>query len=269
MTLSEANGVRNSCDAVATNARRACSCSRRRCCIVANARLRSPISSWPSSGLSSASGPMSDRRSAVSRSRRRRRMRRPASSRPTSSAPASPAAAATVKARLTTAVASWTSLNGLRAATITGWSWIVSGKATSASARRPSPVTTLSVLPERAAAAAVLNRSVRSGSVLTSTSPRGSSTLTSAPLCRARTRAARRRRSSPATTSPARSEVSAPRSLRRESAKLLTALLRRRWLSGESSVTAATARVKALTMTSTAMTRARRPRCIAQGSPIR
>ena len=68
ISRSDASGVRSSCDAVATNARRACSCSRSRCCIVAKARARSPTSSRGVVGRTSAAGPSAATRSAVSRS---------------------------------------------------------------------------------------------------------------------------------------------------------------------------------------------------------
>ena len=54
---SEASGVRSSCDAVETNARRACSCCSRRCCICSNARARSPTSSRARTAGTSTGGP--------------------------------------------------------------------------------------------------------------------------------------------------------------------------------------------------------------------
>ena len=66
---SEVSGVRSSCEAVATNARRASSCWRSRCCIRASVRARSPTSSWArSTGISTAGPPWASSR-AASRSR--------------------------------------------------------------------------------------------------------------------------------------------------------------------------------------------------------
>jgi len=69
---SVASGVRSSCEAVATNARRACSCRSSCRCISANVRARSPTSSRaPSTGTSTAGSPRASR-SAASRSNCRR-----------------------------------------------------------------------------------------------------------------------------------------------------------------------------------------------------
>ena len=65
MPCSEVSGVRSSCEAVATNARRASSWRRSSRCIVANARARSPTSSRPSSRGVGASVPSSATRSAA------------------------------------------------------------------------------------------------------------------------------------------------------------------------------------------------------------
>ena len=70
---SEASGVRSSCDAVATKARRTPSCWRRRACIVANPRESSPTSSRALSLGTSTSRPSVARRRAASRSLRSRR----------------------------------------------------------------------------------------------------------------------------------------------------------------------------------------------------
>ncbi len=51
--------MRSSCEAVLTNVRRDCSWPPSRCCMVANARARSPISSRPPSSTAAASGPAS------------------------------------------------------------------------------------------------------------------------------------------------------------------------------------------------------------------
>ena len=67
---SEVSGVRSSCEAVATNERRAASWRRSSRCMVASARARSPTSSRPSSrgvGASVPSRPRGPRRRAVAR----------------------------------------------------------------------------------------------------------------------------------------------------------------------------------------------------------
>ena len=84
MPGSEVSGVRSSCEAVATNARRASSWRRSAACIAASARARSPTSSRPSSRGAARRCP--PRRPAARRARRRAR-RRPsvvASARPSS-----------------------------------------------------------------------------------------------------------------------------------------------------------------------------------------
>ena len=67
------SGVRSSCDAVETNARRAASWRRSSSCMRASARARSPTSSRRSSCGIAASGPSSLIRSAAARSRPSRR----------------------------------------------------------------------------------------------------------------------------------------------------------------------------------------------------
>ena len=70
---SEVSGVRSSCEAVATNERRAASWRRSSRCIVASARARSPTSSRPSSRGVGASVPSSATRTAAARRRASRR----------------------------------------------------------------------------------------------------------------------------------------------------------------------------------------------------
>ncbi len=73
------SGVRSSCEAVATNARRASSWWRRRSCMIANVRARSPTSSRTRSTGTSTLGPAAASSSAEWRSRRSRRTSRPES----------------------------------------------------------------------------------------------------------------------------------------------------------------------------------------------
>ena len=91
---SEVSGVRSSCEAVATNERRAASWRRSSRCIEARARARSPTSSRPSSRGVGASGPSSATRTAAARRRARRRPMPVASEMPSSTATSSPTAAA-------------------------------------------------------------------------------------------------------------------------------------------------------------------------------
>ena len=200
ITLSDASGVRSSCDAVATNARRACSCSRRRDCIVANARLRSPISSRPRSRLElGVRAHLGDAQGRVAQAAGCAARCRPASSSPTSSAPASPASAASGERAAHDAAGLLRVADGLargddHAALVDRQRERDLGLGARAAACRRSPL--------RLAATArlppsVVNASALSGSVLTSTVPSRASTLTSAPLWRASSRATRSSRGLP------------------------------------------------------------------------
>ena len=106
MPWSIVSGVRSSCEAVATNARRADSWRRSSSCMRASARARSPTSSWPVSRGIETSGPSAEMRSAAARRRPSRR----------SSVLASATASATATSRPTPAAASsalrtsWTAL---------------------------------------------------------------------------------------------------------------------------------------------------------------
>src|SRR3954468_3437252 len=106
LPCSEVSGVRSSCDAVATNARRASSWRRSACCIEASARARSPTSSRP--GCTGGTGALTPSRASASALRRRRPRRRDRpvdSTMPSSSATPSPNTAAVRNAERTTSTA--------------------------------------------------------------------------------------------------------------------------------------------------------------------
>ena len=108
---SEVSGVRSSCEAVATNERRAASWRRSSRCMVASARARSPTSSRPSSRGVGASVPSSATRTAAARRRARRRPM-PVASRCRAARPrARPTAAAARKALRTWLTAVVTSVS--------------------------------------------------------------------------------------------------------------------------------------------------------------
>ena len=116
MPSSEVSGVRSSCEAVATNARRASSCWRSRCCMVASVRDRSPTSSWARSTGTSTIGPPSASSRAASRRRLRRRTSRAERGMPRIRVSAKPASAASKNARRTTPTTSGISPMDLRTA---------------------------------------------------------------------------------------------------------------------------------------------------------
>ena len=125
------SGVRSSCDAVETNARRAASWRRSSSCMRASARARSPTSSRRSSCGIVASGPCSVIRSAADRSRPSRRSSVEESAIASSAAIERPTIAANrkrVRTCSTSAAASVSSRSATRTAVI--WPWVNSGSAT-------------------------------------------------------------------------------------------------------------------------------------------
>ena len=104
--------MRSSCEAVATNARRASSWRRSSPCMAASVRARSPTSSRPVSVGGGASGPSAAIRTAAARRRARRRESVLDSAIPSTSATTSPMPAAAMNALRTWATAASTSVNG-------------------------------------------------------------------------------------------------------------------------------------------------------------
>jgi len=278
------SGVRSSCDAVETKARRAASWRRSSSCMRASARARSPTSSRPVSRGAGASGPSALIRSATARRRASRRSSVLDSITPSPTAASRPIAAAASSALRTCSTAAVTSVSR-RWATSTPFappSTLVSGSATVT--RSPATRTTVRCSRRASSAASVASgvaarkseSKKKSGTLLPSGSSASTSTRTSIRccssnaallICENRDRTSFRTGGSGSPSSgggiSGRSASTncwrVPSTVSRRSSMLCVRSLS---CSGPSSTVAATTSVSALVTTNAASRRPRRPRGI-------
>ena len=261
ISRSDATGVRSSCEAVATKVRRASSCSRRRRCMVAKARARSPTSSRVVVRLQ-VGRPRPRRRAAPCRAARlSRRTSRCASRSPKSMAITKPTTAAGSSARRTRARGRGGRRQRAPAGRARGAAFPArTGRATCASAASPSPAISCTVTRCRTARSRVGDALDRVAVADEHVPARADDDHLGARVAAQRVRDAVEPRAS-----PGRRRAAAPRRTRCATSRRAVCERgrarpsRSRWSSGASSVTVATASVSALTASSAAMRLPGRP----------